>query len=121
MGAAVPLHAASHQPVDLLDTPLFPLSLALSTPPYPLPPHPHPPTQTTPREQQEELLKRKNQETLARLTALSNGGTSGPASTSGRMVTDTVAYRSLADLPMMRQLQIDVGDACGACGRAAQA
>jgi hypothetical protein len=60
------------------------------------------------REQQEELLKRKNQETLARLTAKSGGGAGGLASTSGRVVSEALAYRTLTEMPLMRQLQIEV-------------
>lgn len=61
------------------------------------------------KEKQDELLKRKNEETLKRLTEKSGGGGSGGPSTSGRKISDVVSYRSVSDMPPLRDLSIQVG------------
>ncbi|KAG1678588.1 hypothetical protein FOA52_012595 [Chlamydomonas sp. UWO 241] len=58
------------------------------------------------KEKQEALLRQKNEETLRRLTATKEEG--GNASTAGRVVLDIVAYKGLADLPLMKDLLITV-------------
>ena len=61
------------------------------------------------KETQDALLRQKNEETLRRLTA-GNGDGSGAASTSGRPVSEIMAYRSVADIPTTKDLIIQV---CG--------
>lgn len=60
------------------------------------------------KEKQEELLRLKNEETLRRLTAQQGGG--AEASTSGRRVSQIVAYRGVQALPPVRDLVIHVDD-----------
>lgn len=62
------------------------------------------------KEKQEELLKKKNEETLARLTAQQSGagGPGGAGGTVGRKVSETFAYRSVTDMPLARDLRIQV-------------
>jgi len=59
------------------------------------------------KEKQDALLKAKNEETLRRLTAQQQDG-SGEASTSGRKISEVVAYRSVMDMPPSRDLTIQV-------------
>jgi hypothetical protein len=59
------------------------------------------------KEKQEELLRQKNEETLKRLTAAGGDG-GGATSTSGRPTTEIVAYRSVADIPAIKDLVIQV-------------
>ncbi|GAX85955.1 hypothetical protein CEUSTIGMA_g13371.t1, partial [Chlamydomonas eustigma] len=60
------------------------------------------------KEKQEELLRQKNEETLKRLTAVVGDGTGAAlaASTSGRPTSEIVAYRSVADIPAIKDLVI---------------
>ncbi|MEW5314858.1 MAG: hypothetical protein WDW38_006323 [Sanguina aurantia] len=59
------------------------------------------------KEKQEALVKTKNEETLRRLTSQANGG-AGSASSTGRKVSDIVAYRSVGDMPVSKDLIIQV-------------
>ncbi|GFR48098.1 hypothetical protein Agub_g9783 [Astrephomene gubernaculifera] len=62
------------------------------------------------KEKQEELLKKKNEETLQRLTAQA-GGAGGAAGTSGavgRKISETQAYRSVTEMPIARDLRVQV-------------
>lgn len=68
--------------------------------------HPLIPSSPCRKEKQEALLRQKNEETLRRLTAGQADG--NVASTSGRMVSDVVAYRSVAEIPPMKELMISV-------------
>ncbi|GIL93381.1 hypothetical protein Vretifemale_20793, partial [Volvox reticuliferus] len=62
------------------------------------------------KEKQEELLKKKNEETLARLTAQAGGagGTGGAGGAVGRKVSETIAYRSVNEIPPARDLRVQV-------------
>ncbi|KAG2482945.1 hypothetical protein HYH03_018170 [Edaphochlamys debaryana] len=62
------------------------------------------------KEKQEELLKKKNEETLQRLTAQAGGagGAGGPGGAVGRKVSETHAYRSVTEMPLARDLRIQV-------------
>uniref|UniRef100_A0A7S0S408 FACT complex subunit n=1 Tax=Chlamydomonas leiostraca TaxID=1034604 RepID=A0A7S0S408_9CHLO len=59
------------------------------------------------KERQEELVKAKNEETLRRLTARKDGE-GGEGGTTGRKVSEVVAYRSVGDIPVARDLTIQV-------------
>lgn len=58
------------------------------------------------KEKQAELLRQKNEETLRRLTAAGGAAGAAGASTSGRAVSSIVAYRSVAEMPAVRDLVI---------------
>lgn len=60
------------------------------------------------KEKQEELLRQKNAETLRRITAQDADGAGGGPSTSGRLLSQVNAYRSITDVPNPKDLQITV-------------
>ena len=73
-----------------------------------------PPGNSLRKEKQDALLRQKNEETLRRLTAGNGGdGAAGGASTSGRPVSEIMAYRNVADIPATKDLIIQVGSSQG--------
>ena len=58
------------------------------------------------KENQEDLLKKVNDETLRQLTKQKDGG--GPSSGAGRKVSELVSYRSVKDIPPTREMAIQV-------------
>lgn len=62
------------------------------------------------KENQEDLLKKVNDETLRQLTKQKEDG--GPSSGGGRKVSEVVAYRSLQELPATREMAIQVRTFC---------
>jgi hypothetical protein len=55
---------------------------------------------------QEELLKRKNAETLARITAQKDGAAAGGSGSAGRVISRVEAYKSPAEIPVIKHLQV---------------
>lgn len=58
------------------------------------------------KENQEDLLKKVNDETLRQLTKQKEDG--GPSSGGGRKVSEVTSYRSLKDIPQYREMAIQV-------------
>ncbi|KAL6764928.1 global transcription factor [Haematococcus lacustris] len=59
------------------------------------------------KERQDELVKRKNEETLRRLTAARDGD-QAVASSTGRKLSEVVSYKSVGEVPASRDLVIQV-------------
>jgi hypothetical protein len=58
------------------------------------------------KENQEDLLKKVNDETLRQLTKQKEGGDGGDGG--GRKVSEVVAYRTVKDIPPTREMAIQV-------------
>ena len=58
------------------------------------------------KENQEDLLKKVNDETLRQLTKSKDEN--GPAGGGGRKVSEVVAYRNVKDIPATREMAIQV-------------
>lgn len=63
------------------------------------------------KENQEDLLKRVNEETLRQLRHNQDEGNQA-GSSGGRKVSEVVAYRSVSDMPSVRDLAIQVSRLC---------
>lgn len=59
------------------------------------------------KENQEDLLKRVNEETLRQLRHTQDEGNQNGAD-NGRQVSEVIAYRSIAEMPSVRDLAIQV-------------
>ncbi|KAI8465881.1 MAG: global transcription factor [Monoraphidium minutum] len=66
------------------------------------------------REEQDKLLRQKNDETLRRLTAARGGSDGGGNGAGGRAISQITAYRSINEVPQARELRITIDGAAEA-------